>query len=88
MDAVTHPIRRRDLLKSAGCGFGYLALAGLSAERARAEEAALPSVIGNRFEDGTAGRAGVAVGTIALLGAVGLSVADRVVGRRSRRTIT
>ena len=30
------PIRRRDLLKNAACGFGYLALAGLAAEGARA----------------------------------------------------
>jgi hypothetical protein len=33
---VTHPIGRRALLKSAACGFGYLALAGLAAERASA----------------------------------------------------
>ncbi len=31
------PMTRRTLLKSAGCGFGYLALAGLAAERAAAE---------------------------------------------------
>jgi hypothetical protein len=31
------PLSRRDLLKQAGCGFGYLALAGLAAERAAAE---------------------------------------------------
>ncbi|RUL88229.1 DUF1501 domain-containing protein [Tautonia sociabilis] len=30
-------IRRRDLLKHTACGFGYLALAGLAAERAAAE---------------------------------------------------
>jgi hypothetical protein len=29
-------VTRRDLLKSAGCGFGYLALAGLAAEQAQA----------------------------------------------------
>ena len=31
---MTLSIRRRDLLKSAGCGFGYLALASLAAEQA------------------------------------------------------
>ena len=30
------PISRRELLKNAGCGFGYLALAGLAAEQAAA----------------------------------------------------
>jgi hypothetical protein len=30
------PISRRGLLKNVGCGFGYLALAGLAAERAAA----------------------------------------------------
>src|SRR5436309_10773426 len=34
------PISRRSLLKNAGCGFGYLALAGLAAERAAAESRA------------------------------------------------
>jgi Protein of unknown function (DUF1501) len=33
---VAHPTRRRDLLKSAACGFGYLALAGLASGRAAA----------------------------------------------------
>ena len=33
---MLRPIRRRDLLKNAACGFGYLALAGLAAERAAA----------------------------------------------------
>ena len=36
---VTLSIRRRDLLKSAGCGFGYLALASLAAEQAAAGSA-------------------------------------------------
>ncbi len=31
------PLSRRDMLRSASCGFGYLALAGLMAERAAAE---------------------------------------------------
>ncbi len=31
------PLSRRDLLKTVGCGFGHLALAGLAAERAVAE---------------------------------------------------
>jgi hypothetical protein len=86
-----------DTLPPLDLGPGELGLGDVSAgaapvaaqvERARTEEAALPSVIGNRFEDGTAGRAGVAVGALALLGALGLSVVDRVIGRRSRRTIT
>jgi hypothetical protein len=34
---VSLPISRRELLKGASCGFGYLALAGLAAERAAAE---------------------------------------------------
>jgi Protein of unknown function (DUF1501) len=34
-------IRRRDLLKSAGCGFGYLALASLAAEQAAASPGAV-----------------------------------------------
>jgi hypothetical protein len=33
---MRHPIHRRDLLKQAACGFGYLALAGLATERAGA----------------------------------------------------
>jgi Protein of unknown function (DUF1501) len=33
---VTQRIRRRELLKSVGCGFGYLALAGLAAEQVAA----------------------------------------------------
>ena len=33
---MPRPIRRRELLKNAACGFGYLALAGLAAERAAA----------------------------------------------------
>ncbi len=33
---MDYPISRRALLKGAGCGFGYLALAGLAAERALA----------------------------------------------------
>ncbi|HEU5115182.1 MAG TPA: DUF1501 domain-containing protein, partial [Isosphaeraceae bacterium] len=34
---MSQPIGRRALLKGAACGFGYLALAGLAAERAAAE---------------------------------------------------
>ncbi len=34
---VISPINRRTLLQSAACGFGYLALAGMAAERAKAE---------------------------------------------------
>jgi hypothetical protein len=34
---MSFPLSRRDLLKSAACGFGYTALAGLLAERALAE---------------------------------------------------
>jgi hypothetical protein len=50
------------------------------------EVVALPSAA-SRFEDGTAGAAGVAVGTIALLGALALSAGDRVVAARRRRSI-
>ncbi len=39
---MSHPLSRRDLLKTAGCGFGYLALAGLSAEQAAAASVANP----------------------------------------------
>jgi hypothetical protein len=35
-ESVPNPISRRALLKDAACGFGYLALAGLAAERAAA----------------------------------------------------
>jgi hypothetical protein len=37
---ATHPISRRQALKSAGAGFGYLALAGLLAEHATADTSA------------------------------------------------
>src|SRR5438067_59382 len=33
---TTNPVSRRQLLKTASCGFGYLAFAGLSAAEARA----------------------------------------------------
>src|SRR5260221_12967819 len=36
---MTHSIGRRDLLKSAGCGFGSLALAGLAAKGADSKAA-------------------------------------------------
>ena len=39
---MSHNYSRRDLLKSAACGFGYTALAGLMAERALAESAKGP----------------------------------------------
>ncbi len=43
---MTGPIHRRQLLRSAGCGFGYLALAGLAAsEQARAADLANPLAI-------------------------------------------
>src|SRR4051812_30066072 len=37
-DPVTPPIGRREMLRGAACGFGYLALAGLASDR-RAEAA-------------------------------------------------
>src|SRR5262249_28161442 len=37
------PSSRRELLKQVGCGFGYLALAGLATERAGAAPLTLPS---------------------------------------------
>ncbi len=36
---MTHLFSRRAALKAAGCGFGYLALAGLNAQRAPAAAA-------------------------------------------------
>ncbi len=51
------------------------------------EEAVLPTASLGGMEDGTAGKAGVAVGTLALLGALGLSLGDRLIGRRSKRVI-
>jgi hypothetical protein len=41
-DAVPNPISRRALLKNAGCGFGYLALGALSADRAAAGPPSAP----------------------------------------------
>lgn len=57
-----------------------------AAEGEEREVVALPAA-SSRWEDGAAGAAGVAVGALALLGAVGLSVGDRVVGSRRRRSI-
>jgi hypothetical protein len=42
-DPVSLPISRRDLLKNVGCGFGYLALAGLAADQAAAESGTRPA---------------------------------------------
>ena len=39
---MSQPVNRRNVLKSAACGFGYLALAGLAAERAAAEARSVP----------------------------------------------
>ena len=39
---MTKPIGRREMLKDAACGFGYLALAGMTADRARAASVANP----------------------------------------------
>jgi hypothetical protein len=55
--------------------------------RAR-EELALPSASTSSFEPGAAGRAAVAVGVVALLGAICMSMLDRLRVRRARRTIT
>lgn len=49
--------------------------------------ASLPTASLNRFEDGTAGRAGVIVGIVSLLGAAAMSASDRVIGRRAKRRI-
>jgi hypothetical protein len=51
------------------------------------EQTVLPTASLGGMEEGTAGKAGVAVGTIALLGAIGLSLGDRWVGRRAERVI-
>ena len=48
------PLSRRDMLKTASCGFGYLALAGLATEAARAEAATVAST----FENPLAARPG------------------------------
>ena len=42
---MTLAIRRRDLLKSVGCGFGYLALASLAAEQAAAGTGAINPLV-------------------------------------------
>jgi len=56
-------------------------------KKATTEQPVLPAASVNRYEDGTAGKAGVAVGVLALLGALGLAMGDRLVGRRARRRI-
>ncbi len=47
----------------------------------------LPSASSSRFEDSDAGRAAVAVGLVALVGAVGLTLGERFLSRRSSRRI-
>lgn len=54
---------------------------------AASEQAVVPAASLNRFEDGSAGRAGVVVGILALLAAIGMAVGDRLVGRRAKRRI-
>lgn len=53
----------------------------------RGGQVPLPPAALTSYEDSSAGRAAVVVGVVALVGAVGLSMADRLVGRRSRRRI-
>lgn len=56
-------------------------------KKAVVEQAVVPAASLNRYEDGTAGKAGVVVGALALLGALGLAMGDRIVGRRAKRRI-
>lgn len=51
------------------------------------EFAAMPSAATSSFEDSDAGRAAVAVGLLALLGALGLTFGERLNSRRSSRRI-
>jgi hypothetical protein len=59
-----------------------------AAETTRDDElAALPSAATSSFEDSDAGRAAVAVGLLALLGALGLVFGERLMSRRTSRRI-
>ena len=58
-----------------------------AATKGSGTEAALPSANISKFEDGSAGKAAVLVGTLALMGALALSFGDRLMGRRTRRRI-
>lgn len=66
---------------------GTAEIAAAPKAKVAGEQATLPAASLNRYEDGSAGKAGIAVGVLALLGALALSMGDRMVGRRSKRTI-
>ncbi len=71
-----------------GLGTAPAALtSGRRATRAPATGVATLPASGTTFEDGAAGRAGVAVGAAALAGALAMSAGDRLLGRRRRRSI-
>lgn len=82
-----------DLDEFGAAPFGEAALEAVPLEetaagaRRRTSQTPLPPVTLTSYEDTSAGRAAVAVGVVALLGAVGLSMADRLVGRRAKRRI-
>lgn len=63
------------------------AAAPATRKKAATEQAVIPAASVNRYEDGTAGKAGIVVGALAVLGALGLAMGDRLFGRRSGRTI-
>jgi hypothetical protein len=67
-------------------GFEEVVLAAPTPERAETL-AALPSVAGSRFEDTDAGATAVLVGLLGLVGALGLTLGERALSRRSRRRI-
>ncbi len=62
------------------------AVAGTASEKTAAAAVA-PALIPSRFEDSDSGAAAVAVGTLALLAALGLSLTERVRARRTTRRI-
>lgn len=66
---------------------GTAEIAAAPAAEVAGEQATLPAASLNRYEDGSAGKAGIAVGVLALIGALALSMGDRLLGRRSKRTI-
>lgn len=76
-----------DLSSDMSSDFAQSATAVTPTAAAGTERAVLPAASLNRYEDSSAGRAGVAVGVIALLGALGMALAERLRGRRAMRRI-
>lgn len=85
-DYTTTPIAT-NLSSTAGTVQRSSTAAAAKKKTATVEQAVVPAASLNRYENGTAGKAGVVVGTLALLGALGLAMGDRLVGRRARRRI-